>query len=446
MQAVNIIYNSFYLPELILGTLGFLLMLFCERKQSSKILIAVLSCITAMFLWRFLRQTYHTSARYFENLFVFFAVGSAYFLCYWHLLVEKLPVNKEILLLVRKFQSPVRIFLILVCIVLFSLKYFRYNPYRKCEQKIAECILNEKTVGSGAIISTDEQYPYDVPGIPQFKAPGFLLFDHKSFLLNIINQYQLAYDTLYIVSYSPLKDYSLPAEKLARILQIGCFRKNRKGKYLYVFKYHSPPLIDSLEASSAPFILETRKNLFRNGGFEKQYPHKGKATYYARIQNSNKKGMIPESRSFPMSWDIFWSFFDTKKKNSPAFLYSEDHNAISGQYSLAVKNSKTVSFLYESSFPKGEYLFQCDLRPASKSSFGLQLSLRDEKGVFFGMRELKRITLDVPNQLYHYKVRLRADMVAPFQHFYLYLFSYDKGDFLIDNATLTNITKQEDLE
>ena len=111
-----------------------------------------------------------------------------------------------------------------------------------------------------------------------------------------------------------------------------------------------------------------------------------------------------------------------------------------------MKNSKTVSFLYESPFPKGEYWFQCDLRASSKSSFGLQLSLRDEKGGVLGLRELKRITLDVPGQLYHYKVRLSADMIYPFQKFYLYLFSYDKGDLLIDNATLTNITKTEDLE
>ena len=439
MQVFYAIFNSFYMPELILGALGFMLMLFCERRQTRKILIAVLSCIAVMFLWRLLRRTY-TSSRYSENLFVFFAVGSAYFLCYWHLLVEKLPVNKEILLLVKKIQFPVRNFLILVCIALFFFKYFHYNPYRKCEQQIAECIRNEKTVGSSAIISTKAQYPYDVPGIPQFIAPGFLFFDHKSFLLNIIKQYQLRYDTLYIVSYSPLKEYSLPPETLARISQIGCFRKNRRGINLYVFKYHSPAVETSLEASSVPYTSENQKNLFRNGGFEKQYPHDWKKTYYMRIQNSNKRGMIPEGKSFPLSWDIFWSFYDTKKRNSPAFFYSEDHNAISGKYSLAVKNSKTVSFLYESPFPKGEYLFQCDLRPASRSSFGLQLSLRDEKGVFFGMRELKKITLDVPGQLYHYQVRLSADMIYPFQKFYLYLFSYDQGDLLIDNVTLTNIT------
>lgn len=436
MQAVHIIFNGFFLPEFILGSLGYILMLVCERKQTCKILIAVLTCITVMFLWRLLCQTYNTSARYFENLFVFFSVESAFFLCYWHILFEKMHVKKEMLLFVRN------ILILVVCMVLFCFKYFHYNPHVKYEQKIAECIRNEKPVGNSAIISTKAQYPYDVPGIPQFTAPDFLFFDHKSFLLNIIHQYQLGHDTLYIVSDSPLKEYSLPAETLARISQIGCFRKNRRGQYLYVFKYHSPTLKDSLEASSAPYTLENQKNLFRNGGFETQYPHEGESTYYAKIQNSDKKGMIPESRFFPMSWDIFWSYGDTKKKNSPAFLYSEELNVISGQYSLAVKNSKTVSFLYESMFPKGDYLFQCDLRTASKSSFGLQLSLRDEKGFFFGMRELKRITLDVPGQLYHYRVRLTADMIFPFQNFYVYLFSYGQGDFLIDNAILTSITPE----
>lgn len=438
MQVAYAIFKSFYLPFLILGTLGYMLMFFCGRKQTRKILTIVLVCIAFMFLWRLMRRT-HTSSRYSENLFAFFSVGTAYFLCYWHLLFKKLHVKKEMMILVRNF-------VILFCVVLFCFKYYHYNPNRKYEQKIAECIRNEKTVSSSAIISTKSQYPYNIPGIPQFIAPKFLFFDHKSFLHNIIKHYQLRYDTLYIVSDSPLKKYSLPAKTLARISQIGCFRKNRHGKKIYVFKYYSPPLEDSLETSSAPYTLKNQKNLFRNSGFEKQYPHEGKETYYAKIQKSRKSGMIPESRSFPMSWDIFWAFSDTEKKDLPAFLYSEDHNAISGQYSLAVKNSKTVSFLFESPFPKGEYLFQCDLRTASKSSFGLQLSLRDEKGIFFGMRELKRITLDVPNQLYHYKVRLSADAVAPFQRFYLYLFSYDQGDFLIDNVTLTNITKPEDLK
>lgn len=44
------------------------------------------------------------------------------------------------------------------------------------------------------------------------------------------------------------------------------------------------------------------------------------------------------------------------------------------------------------------------------------------------------------------EIALSADLAAPFQKFYSYFFSYDKGIFLTDNTTLTNITEPEDLE
>ena len=431
MLSVFAILKKIYLPYLIFGTMGIFLMLYRFDKHKRKILLSVLICIAMMFIWRMTRRDYN-STRYSENLFAFFAFCSAFFLCFWDYFFQK--TNSTLIYL-----KTTRILMISFCCLYLIYAFFHYNPYSNYNLEILACIQKEKPDNRCVVVATTSGYPYRIEGIDFFTAPGFLYTSREEHLLNIIRQYQFRYQTLYIVSNSSLEKNNLPQDDLRNISMIGAFQKNRKGKMAYVFKYVSPELDRSLVINSAPVDSTSPGNLLRNSGFETLYPHKTAGSYYEKIQNSRKKGIIPDNQSFPESWDIYYGIAD--KDTSSTSIFATDHDAISGRYSMLVKSKKKFSFLYESSFPKGEYLFQCDFRPISKSSFELQLSLRDEKSNYYGDRELEKITMDIPNQLYHYQIRLTKDMVYPFQKFYLYFMFDAPSDILIDNVSLTEISE-----
>ena len=136
MSVFYAVLKSIFLPYLIIGSLGFIMMIHHFDKQRRKIFYIVLTLFIFAVVWRMMSFSYNSS-RYSENLFSFFSVCSAYFFCYGHIDFQKMKLDKNIIAVTQKF-----IVIALVC-ALF-LKFFHYNPYSDYNQKVAACIEKEQ--------------------------------------------------------------------------------------------------------------------------------------------------------------------------------------------------------------------------------------------------------------------------------------------------------------
>ena len=379
-----------------------------------------------MILWR-LVCPYFRSSRYAENLIIVFSFASAYFLVNWNSCVSFPQKAFPIV-------SCIKGIVILSFVVFLLINYFHHNQYQDYADRITECIQHDTFNEDSVVVNSSPQYVY-LDAIPQNALPGFLKEKgrERDDLLRMIRQYQNISNHLYLTTNNPLREFDLPSEDAKRIIRLGQFQKNRHQKMIYLFRYDCSERESSLELNGSSDILGN--NLIANGDFEEQYPS-GIDSYYNMINNSPKKGVIPQGACFPKEWDIFWGIGFNKK--TVASVCSCDKDPISGNYSLRVQSNKTIGILYNKSFASKKYQLQFDIMSLKKCSIGIQLNLRDSNRVFRGYREMERVSLSQVGHIYHYNITLTEDMIYPFDHFYLYFFFYDKSDVLIDNVILTD--------
>lgn len=437
MTNLHFIIKSLYLPFIIASGLGGIIFLQNSFRQTKRHTFAFLICLGIMLLWR-LKMSGLNSSRYVENLFVITAIGSAYFVLNWNELIFKKKHNKTSSGLLLKFLLAT---IVITLIIVF--KFSRYNHFYKNYYNIKENIsVNQDKIQDqdAAIITNKDQRLYSC-GIPQVTVPPFILKDSSDYcqISNTIKQFQWRYKRLYIVSEWNLKSREFEPEEKKRLQLIGCFYKNNKKKCIFTYLYDSPQLVEGIEEVVAPSYMDDDKNLFINGGFEKWRTRNNSdnENYYNRlVQRGPERGnAIPKDKVFPFAWDIYWS--GGFSHGTLASIYLTDDKTISGTNSLILRCNDTISFLCEKRFVADSYVFQCDILPLEKTTFGVQLSLRNDNDELEGFREIKSVTLDKTERLYHYSLTIPKSMFYPYNFFYFYFYIYGSGHLIVDNFSLT---------
>ena len=408
---VSLLFRSIVLLYWLLGITGFFYCLLHIRttpKSVRTFTSLALLCFVFMISWRLL-MTKYSSSRYSMNLYLILSsMGSIMFFC-----------------LFRKKGKGVYRAIALIVVLTGYLLFITHNPYRSYLKDSRALIDKYDSSAQTALVYVDEK-PKKILNFKTVFYNDIPLYELGDHLQNAMNHFKYSLRSFFILTPQVQKNNS------SSFRRIGSFKKNKHNKYMNVY-------LCSNDALPSPQIQECKSfqpnmnkdNLIVNGEFETPY---SPGTVYGYIDQTDRKGVIPKDKLFPAYFDIRWT--PGFAEDSKAKMYLTGQPTIGGRNSLYIRCNSLVGILVSRSIDKGNYRFECDFISLSRVSPGIQLSLRDENGVFLGFREFNHATINSKG-MYHFRFDITNEMVAPSSSFFVCLCFYESNELILDNICLT---------